>query len=313
MKTNAYRICGISVFSELLLPGAIPAKESTMGESPVTIERGTLPEELPIVTSSGERWQANATQFLLDVPLIARFLIEDGQKITFSPAPEVSEHDLCVFILGTAFGVLLHQRKAMVLHGSAVAHQGQAILLCGRSGAGKSTLAAALCDRGYSFVADDLCVVTQKKSAPPQVLPDGRQFKLWGQSIDHLNWSSRRGKVVRESFDKYFLPAPTVVNSAVTIAAIYILSEERPGNERGIHPLTLPDAARALEMESYRPYFRRLFNTPAAVMEQSAQILAYAPAFLFTRPLGFELMEAGIEQLCAHWQSLSPSQATVAV
>lgn len=312
MAKNTYRICGIPVLSELLLPGAIQSEPLASGENAVLITRATAPLALTNATTSGERWQANQTQFLLDVPEIAVFLIEDGERIFYSPNPGASEHDICVFLLGTAFGVLLHQRKAMVLHGAAVAHEGQAILLCGRSGAGKSTFAAALCNQGYSFVADDLCVITQKSHQPAQVLPDGRQFKLWGQSIDHLNWSDRRGQVVRESFDKYFLPAPSAVNSAVTIAAIYMLSAEGPGRERGIHPLSLPDATRALEMESYRPYFRQLFNSPEAAIRQSTQILAYAPAFMLTRPMGFEFMKSNVEQLRAHWHSLKRANASIA-
>jgi hypothetical protein len=39
----------------------------------------------------------------------------------------------------------------------------------------------------------------------PVVLPDGRQLKLWKQSIDRLDLGEWRGEAVRESFEKYYI------------------------------------------------------------------------------------------------------------
>jgi serine kinase of HPr protein (carbohydrate metabolism regulator) len=45
------------------------------------------------------------------------------------------------------------------LHGSCVAKDGRAVLICGRSGSGKSDLALRLIDRGFTLVSDDQTVV----------------------------------------------------------------------------------------------------------------------------------------------------------
>jgi serine kinase of HPr protein (carbohydrate metabolism regulator) len=50
---------------------------------------------------------------------------------------------------------------------------GKAVLVCGGSGAGKSTVAAALVQRGYPLVTDDVCAVSPSGTAAPVVHPDG--------------------------------------------------------------------------------------------------------------------------------------------
>ena len=75
-------------------------------------------------------------------------MLTDGNQIVFAPESEASAADVPIFIMGTVFGILLHQRQQIVLHASAVEVNGKAIIFCGPSGEGKSTLAAALAQRG---------------------------------------------------------------------------------------------------------------------------------------------------------------------
>ena len=63
-------------------------------------------------------------------------------------------------MLGTALGVLLHQRGLFALHASGVATPSGAWLFTGHSGAGKSTLVAWLHRRfGWPILSDDVTVV----------------------------------------------------------------------------------------------------------------------------------------------------------
>ena len=172
--------------------------------------------------------------FLLRVPRLARFLITAGRDIVVEIEPGVTDHDAAGFVLGSAFGILLHQRGALVLHGAAVAKDGRAIAICGASGAGKSTLAAALCRDGCAFVTDDICVVGLDANRRPVVLPDGRQLKLWKQSIDRLDLAQLRGEAVRESFEKYFIDPSDARGQPSPLAAIYVLREARPPFKAGI-------------------------------------------------------------------------------
>ncbi|MGA7791229.1 MAG: hypothetical protein WCA56_24000 [Xanthobacteraceae bacterium] len=77
-----YRVSGLSVASEIELPGLIAG---VPGRAPqVTIRRGAMPESLPDAAASGPTWQIANKQFLLRIPDVARFLLNDGSEIVAS-------------------------------------------------------------------------------------------------------------------------------------------------------------------------------------------------------------------------------------
>jgi hypothetical protein len=165
-----YRVSGLSVASEIVLPGLIAGAQGPAPE--VTIRRGPVPDSLPGARASGPTWQIAGKQFLMRIPDIARFLLNDGREIVVAPESEASAADIPIFILGTVFGILLHQREQIVLHASAVRVNGKAVLFAGSSGAGKSTLAAALAQRGYLYQS-----ASRARSAHPN-----RRFS-WATSV----------------------------------------------------------------------------------------------------------------------------------
>ena len=121
-----YRVSGLSVASEIDLPGMIAGAPERAPQ--VTIRLGPVPEQLPDSTAIGPTWQIAGKQFLLGIPNIARFLLNDGSDIVVAPESEAGDADIPVFILGTVFGILLHQREQIVLHASAVRVNGKAVL-----------------------------------------------------------------------------------------------------------------------------------------------------------------------------------------
>jgi len=241
---------------------------------------------------------------LLRVPRLARLLITAGREIAVELEPGAEERDATGFILGTAFGVLLHQRGDLVLHGAAVAKDGRAIAICGASGAGKSTLAAALCRDGCSFATDDICVIGLDEQQRPMVLPDGRQLKLWKQSIDQLDLAARRGDPVRQTFEKYFVKPFDTPAVPPRLSAIYVLREARPPRSQGIVSLALPDAMRTLEYEAYRPGLRAKMGQKPEMLALAAATFGHARVFLLIRPRGFEHIAGTVASLRAHWDAL---------
>jgi hypothetical protein len=80
----------------------------------------------------------------------------DLSAITVTLAPDRTEEDAALFVIGgiTAFMLTLQGRPP--LHGSAVCHAGRTLAFLGASGGGKSTLAALYCLDGATLFTDDL-------------------------------------------------------------------------------------------------------------------------------------------------------------
>lgn len=298
-----YFICGLSVRSELELPGAVPDRTGTVTPA-VSVRRGSAPASLLGATASGLDWEMAGETFLIRVQGLARFAIEGGREIMVDIEPGAPERDATGFILGTAFGILLHQRGALVLHGAAVAKNGRAIAICGPSGAGKSTLAAALCHAGCSFVTDDICVVDLDERSRPVILPDGRRLKLWKESIDRLDFAARRGEAVSETFEKYYIDPFDSVIAPARLSAIYALRDADSATSPWFEGLSLPDAMHILGTEAYRPGLREIMGRKPELFAKSAAVLGHSRAFLLNRPRGFDHLTETVASLRAHWESL---------
>jgi hypothetical protein len=299
----SYLISGLHVSSELELPGATP-EDAHVRPVDVSIRRSAVPMTLDGATASGPTWEMVGEMFLLRVPALARFGITAGCDIAVEIEPGATERDAASFVHGPAFGILLHQRGVLVLHGAAVAKDGRAIAICGPSGGGKSTLAAALCGNGCSFVTDDICVVGLDEHGQPIVLPDGKQLKLWKESIDQLNLADRQGEAVRKTVEKYYIDPFDARGQPSPLSAIYVLREARPPLKTGIGALALPDAMRMLDYEGYRPGLRAKIGQKPKRLAHTAAMLGHAKVFRLVRLRGFEHLQETVAALRAHWDSL---------
>jgi hypothetical protein len=132
--------------------------------------------------------EANQSQFtvrgdqtaVICIPEVATYRIGDGAWIEVDVAEEADPAAVRLFLLGSAFGVLLHQRGEVPLHVSAVVVDGMAWAFTAPSGTGKSTLAAGLhLHEGLPLLADDVAVVRLSKDGTiPMVYPGPPVLKL---------------------------------------------------------------------------------------------------------------------------------------
>ena len=180
-----YAVFGLRIRSNVELPELFPASGGAAPD--VTIELGSVP-----VVTHGEADGLNQVngEFVLVIPKVARYGIEAGKRITVDAEPGVPERNVRVFLLGSAFGVLLHQRGLLPLHANAIEIDGAAVAFMGPSGAGKSTLAAWFHDRGFRVIADDVCAVSHDFEGRPQAAPGLPRLRLWAEALELMGRSS---------------------------------------------------------------------------------------------------------------------------
>jgi hypothetical protein len=301
-ELHSYRIAGLDVSSEIMLPGLI-AVARPAGRGEVRIRRAPVPRVLEGATESGPTFQIAGDRFLFQLPGIARFLLQEGRDIAFECENGTSEDDTAVFIIGTVFGILLHQRGQIVLHASAVRVNGRAVLFCGASGAGKSTMAAALGGRGYAMVTDDVCAITTEDGAP-MVQPDGRQLKLWEQAVENLELAPRLGGAVRKRLRKFYVEPFEATATALPLGAVYVLREARPPLKDGIERPNVVDSALLIRRNAYRPRLVAALQQRPQYFVSAAAMIASAGLFNLSLPKDFASLPKFIDLLEKHWSEI---------
>ena len=299
-----YRIAGLRVACQIPLPGLRPSA-CPGSAADVIIRRAAVPPDLRSATSRGPDWAMAEGGFLLVIAGVSRILISDGCEIAFDLEANADEREAALFLLGSAFGILLQQRGHLVLHASAVAVHGRAVLFCGPSGAGKSTLAAALARADYPFVSDDVCRVAFDREDRPTIESDGRMLKLWADAVEHLALGHAKGEAVHSRFDKYYVPPPLSAEpSALPLAAVYFLRESSRPLERGIDTVNIADAAALLSANAYRPHLVEPMGLVKNYFFDAAKVWRHARFFFLTRPRDFADMPRLVCDLDAHWRAL---------
>ena len=206
---HGYRAYGLAIGSELHLP-ELPADERYMGDDSgeaslcdVNIRLGATPEHVDEFRTSSPTHEASAEHLLLRIDGVARYLVSHGRQITVDPDAAASEHDVRVFLLGTCFGALLHQRGLLVLHASGIRTAVRAALFAGPSGAGKSTLLGELLRRGYAMTVDDVAAVRVDGSGQPILLPSYPRTRMWSDAAERFGIETSGLQRTRSHMDKY--------------------------------------------------------------------------------------------------------------
>lgn len=189
----------------------------------------------------------DGTRFTFEGAVIDMF---GGRRIRwFAPAAD----EVPLPVSSTVAAHLLAWRGLMPLHGSAVAIDREAVLVCGPSGAGKSTLADALIASGGRLVSDDLSVMLPVGAGErPMLLPGRPAVRL----------SERQGDG-KDKPKRLALPNQVDPDRPVPLAMLLMLQDGTIGAS--------PEArAEAMLAQMFRPAWMRVL--PGA-KERAASLL----------------------------------------
>lgn len=224
--------------------------------------------------------------FACDIPGVARYLVERGERITVDPAPGASWTDIRIWLLGSAMGALLHQRRTFPLHASAVEIDGGAIAICGPSGAGKSTTAEALVRRGHRLITDDVLAIAP---APVTMAFRGTQrMKLCADAMHALAIDPVAYPRDTTTAAKYHVTHARDQGAAdaVPLAAIVQMEFAADGTIgmvrcRGVEALSL------LVANTYRQGFAAPLGVTQGWLDQLQQLARTVPCHRVIRPRDF--------------------------
>jgi len=227
MGSYQYRVYGLRVDSEIKIP---ELKTDLKGSPDVKIKLGEVPLSLSDYKSKGVFYQAIKDDFIFRMDQVGAFQVRKGKDILIEPQADGNPELMRVFLLGSVFGALLHQRGILALHGSAVSTKDGALVITGRSSSGKSTLAAALTRKAYPFITDDISALHPCEQGY-QIHHGIPQMKLWKDVINKFGIDENL-KQIRPSVEKYRTLVEKGFNQhAEKVASIIVLGSK---NSNGI-------------------------------------------------------------------------------
>ncbi len=243
-----YNLFGLNLLSFIELPELIRADHE---KADVIISTGTLPGSLTKADVHGPYFQANPREFLLEVPGVARYYIQNGKKIRIEPAGDPDIPSVRLFLLGSAFSIILFQRGLFHLHGSSVLIDRVACCIAGPSGSGKSVTTLGLIRQGAKLFSDDKTVITIREGQP-YVLPGFPVIKIWKDMLETFNIRPEKELKLRNGLNKYRSPmAEHHISGSHPLKSIYILHQtNRPGTD--IEELRGPELFHALREQTGR-------------------------------------------------------------
>jgi len=218
---NTYLLGGISITTDISYPELI----ETQNPPEVELSYADIPEHLEDNTVDFPFIEANSKQFLIKIPRIGRYLVENGNRIYIKAEYGASNHDVEKQVLTSIFGAISSQRNLLCMHGGAFIANGKAILLTGQSGAGKSTMLAGLLKKGYKIASDDISNI-RIVNGKAFLLPSFPCLLLWDDTLKALGFNQPAAKRLRGDMEKYIFPLGSSFHTQpVELKKIYVIAE----------------------------------------------------------------------------------------
>lgn len=294
MERVLYKAFGLHIHSEFILP-ELPEVSGDSQDTDVVIEIADLSIRWAEVKEKDSYFLIKENLCMFEVPGVAIYLIEKGNKITVSPRENAKENQLRLYLLGSCMGAILMQRRILPLHGSAIAINGKAYAIVGDSGAGKSTLASAFLNKGYQLLSDDVIPVTLRSGSIPFVTPAYPQQKLWIESLQHFGMNANCYLPLVDRVNKFSVPVTAqFANESLPLVGIFELVKTEE-NKIKLHSIQKMERFHTLYRHTYRNFYIEEMGLMNWHFQTCAQMVNKIKFYQLIRPVSHftpnELME----------------------
>ncbi len=243
-----YSAYGLTVHSELDFP-ELPAGGEV---ADVIVRRGKVEPHPQELDKNGCGFWCEGERACHYLQGSGAYLVTAGREILVDADAGADDSVLRLSVLGPAMALVQMQRQHFVLHGSAVAFAGQAVVFVGAGGTGKSTMSAMLHARGHSMITDDVSAIALI-DGQPHVIPGFPQFKLWPDAVAKLGLSPQDMPIVHPDFEKLaWRPEQALAPTPLPLRRVYVLGI---GSQLLVESLSAKDACEFLMHHWYGSRF----------------------------------------------------------
>lgn len=295
----AYQIFGLTLHADFDCPELLAAAADAPPDIEVRLD--TLDASLDDANVAREH-ETTPGIYQFQIQGIARYRVEQGRSIRVQPESSADPGDVRLWLLGTALGVLLHQRGLLPLHVSAVALDGGAQAFCGESGAGKSTLAAALHRRGLPLLTDDVGLAVPETDCTT-FYPGFPRIKLWRDALAHFGMDHRPLTPDLTRNDKYHLRLAGEDGFHVQplpLRRLYLLERADEDATPCIEPVRGHASIGLIRSNTYRAGLVRRLGQAGAHLRQCGRVASSIRVYRFVRPWHLDRLDETLEHLLAH-------------
>jgi hypothetical protein len=228
-------------------------------------------------------WQMNQNEFAMQVEGVADFYACDGREVEYAPADGAGNNEVELYLNGSIYGAILHQRKILPLHGSSFRYGGMGVMICGDAGAGKSSLTASFYLNGAEFLTDDVTPVVFRDGIPyVRALSD--RIKLWGDALRQLEKEGSTLDRIFPGTDKYFYPMNSPGGDTAKLEHIFIIEIDNIGSVT-VEEISGPGKFAVIRGEIYRAeYLQGMPENEAVFFRNIVDISRNVKVFRVRRP-----------------------------
>jgi Serine kinase of the HPr protein, regulates carbohydrate metabolism len=221
-----YKAFGLNISSEIKLPGMIEIDNNKF-DIKISIGKVNLSIHKPVV--KGHNYIADHEDVYIWWDEIGKVKINKGNQIMVEPLSDLENSDetnIIPFLLGPVISTLLYQRGLLVLHGSSVKINNEAVAFLGHKGLGKSTTAIQLYKEGYSIITDDILAIDFDEEGLPIIYPGYPHVRLSDDSYEYIKNDTNILTPIRTYAGKLFCDASRGFSQEpVKLKKIYVLEE----------------------------------------------------------------------------------------